>query len=127
MSAVIDVNQAQIDAVVNEFDKLKTNITSKIAPATQKFMGEVQDVAIDLTHFISHNLQSGWGVQSSGVGQTISVKLVNVVEYAEEEFSRPGIREDVGTPHDVRPAIQDKASAGIEGVVFNAVIDGLRR
>lgn len=126
MSAIFEVNQTELEAVLNEFEILRKNVTSEMVPATQKFMGTIQDMAIDLTHFISHNLQSGWNITSSGTGNTMTVKLFNPVEYAAEEFSRPGVKESVGTEHDVRPAIQDATLADIETVVFNAMTKGLR-
>lgn len=127
MSATFDIDQNQLAIILNEFNLLEINLTSEVKPATESFMGTVQDTAIELTHYITHALQSGWQIKSSQTGSAITVTLYNPVDYAREEFERPGSKKSTGTPHDIRPEIQDMASAGIENIVFGAVIKGLKQ
>lgn len=125
MSAAFNVNQAQLDAVMQEFIKLQANIQTNVPSEAERYMNGVWDFAIDETHYITHSLQQGWHVVATRSGGSVSVKLINETEYAKEEFDRPGEKKGVGTPHDVRPAIQDFAMADIEQVLFKALTQGL--
>lgn len=125
MSAAFEVNDAQVQAVIQEFIKLQANLQTNVPAETEKYMNDVWDFAIDETHYITHSLQQGWHVVATRSGGTVNVKLINETEYAKEEFDRPGDKKGVGTPHDVRPAIQDYTLANIEQVVFKALTQGL--
>jgi len=125
-NASIEINQAQLNAVVAEFERLKKNMTSNVRPKTIDYMDGVWDYAIERTHWITHELQAGWKLTDTQNANTINVLLSNQVPYAQEEFERPGVKESVGTEHDVRPDIQDFALSGIERAVFNALTEGLR-
>ena len=113
--------------VLSEFEKLKSNMETAVRPALTTNMNGLREQAEELTHYISHRLRSGWAVSDSHTGQTINVKLYNNTEYAETEFDRPGNKESVGTPHDVRPDLEAMAEGNVESWVFEAITKGLRQ
>ncbi len=127
MSAIIEADQTQIAAIISEFTKLKENVSSGIRPPLVDFMGNVRDIAEEATHVVQGRLQRSWAVGDTQTTQGVNVKLFNEVPYAEEEFDRPGDKTSVGTPHDVRPQINDFATSFIEDVVFQAVTKDLRQ
>ena len=127
MSVVMEANQSQINAVISEMTKLKENMTTGIRPPLTEFMGNVRDIAEQATHIVEGRLQRSWAVADTQTSGGVNVKLFNEVPYAEEEFDRPGVKNSVGTPHDVRPEINDFAVGFVEGVVFEAITRDLRQ
>lgn len=126
MSAIIEFNQAQIDAVLNELTTLKTNLTTGIRPSLIEFMRQVEALAEQRTHKITELLSKAWTIYETQNTQGVTVTLANQMSYAEEEFERPGIKQEEGTPHDVRPELVDEVRFSIEDVVFKAATKDLR-
>lgn len=126
MSVVIEPNTSQIGSVISELTKVRTNITTGIRPAVARQMEYVKSVAVDETHFITHVLQEGWQVQENVSGTTYSITLFNPVSYAQEEFTRPGVKKSTGTLHNIMPQLLDLTNSTMEQTVFGAVTKDLR-
>jgi hypothetical protein len=125
MSVDISMDQGQLGAVITELRRVQSNISGEIRPRTVNFMNSVMGIAEGMTHKISGTLARSWGVKDEQKPDGIIVTLFNQVSYAEQEFDRPGVRDDVGTPHDVRPELEDLAFRNIETVVYDALTEGL--
>jgi len=127
MSAIFDVNETQLIAVIEEFTKLSINLSTGIRPPVVSQMNNISGLAEARTHFITHRLQHAWFVKDQQRADGVTVQLLNETEYAQEEFDRPGVKASVGTPHDVRPELADIANLTMEATVFNAIVKGLRQ
>jgi hypothetical protein len=119
----VTYNPAQLQAFKNAIMTLTVNAIVRLPTAVMELMDKTKATVIKNTHYISHRLQGGWVVERQGN----SIKLMNTIWYASDEFRRPGTNPRFGTAHNPLPSAIDLFSSNIESTVTKAMLTGISR